>query len=221
MGARRRRRSGSARWCAAAVVALVACREPPAAGTPEALAAYLGGVIGADEAARQQAVAGWRLDEPAWRRTVAPAYRPLYADYRRAFDAEAPALVARLAAGGPVTARRHFAGDPRLGRAQARDRWALPVLFPSLVAEAGGAPIDTVFVADGGRWYALLGLDAALRARIAALEPACAAAVARAGAPGRCSDVAATIADAALRTERDRLARLCRLAATLCDMESP
>lgn len=209
------------RGAAVVLVALAACRDSPPAGSPEALASYLSGVRDAEDATRQQAVASWLLDEPAWRRTVIPTYLPLYPDYQRAFVAEAPALVAQLAHGGPITARRHFAGDPRLGLAQGRDRWALPVLYPSLVAEAGGARIDTVFVADGGRWYALLGLDAALRARIAALDPVCATHVAAAGATGRCTEVAATIADAALRTERDRVARLCRIAETLCGKEAP
>ena len=227
---------------AGAALALAACRSPagaPAPGSPEALIAYLQGVIASDDAAQQREVRGWQLDEPAWNRTVVEPYRPLYADYRRAFAAEAPALAARLGHAGPIAARRHYAGDPRLSLSQARDRWALPVLFPSLVAEAGGAPIDTVFVADGAGWRALIGLDTVVRARVAALDPACAARLALAGARGRCGDVGAVIADAALRSDRtappfggaagrapptvdrDRLAHACRLAVTLCGKEAP
>ena len=215
-----------AAWsCAIAVgFAIAACSKAPAgppAGTPEALAVYLQGILGADDAIRQREVASWQLDAALWERTVVAPYRSLHADYQRAFAAEAPALVARLAHGGAVTARRHYAGDPRLTLSQGRDRWALPPLYPSLVAEAGGAPIEAVFVPDGARWRALVGLDAALRAHVTALDPGCAANLARAGATGGCTDVGAAIAFAALRTDREQLAHVCRLAETLCGKGSP
>lgn len=204
-----------------ALVALAACRPSPPRGSPEALVAYLGTVVGADDATRRREVASWELPAALWDRTVVASYRPLHADYERAFAAALPALVDRLARPDPVTARRHFAGDPRLTLAQAQGRWALPTLFPSLVAEAGGAPIDAVFVADGERWRALVGLDAVVRARVTALDPGCAARLALAGPTGRCTDVGAAIAEAALRTDRDRLAHACRLAETLCGKGSP
>ena len=213
----------------AGLLALAACNGSPSAPfgppprSPEALVAYLQTLsgAGADEATRQREVAGWRLDASLWEHTVVELYRPLHADYERAFAAEAPALVARLAGGGPVTARRHYAGDPRLTRSQTRDRWALPTLYPSLVAEAGGSPIDAVFVPDGDRWRALIGLDTIVQARVAALDPACAASLALAGPTGRCTDVGAAIVIAALRTDRDQLAHVCRLAETLCGKRSP
>lgn len=221
MTARRARRSATIAVLGA-TAALGACRAPPPPpGSPEALAAYLETVAGAGEATRRRELAGWRLDPPLWDATVVEPYRPLHADYARAFAAELPALVDQLAHPAQVTARRHYGGDPRLSLAQARERWALPTLFPSLVAEAGGAPIDAVFVADGGRWRALIGLDAAVRARVFALDPACAASLAAAGPAGRCTDVGAAIAEAALRTDRDRLAHVCRLAETLCGKGSP
>lgn len=205
-----------------ALVALAACSSaaaPP--GSPEALVAYLQRVMAADEATRQREIASWQLPAALWDRTVVAPYRPLHADYQRAFTAESPALVARLAQGGTVTARRHYAGDPRLTRPQARDRWALLPLFPSLVAEGGGEPIDAVFVPDGARWRALVGLDAVVRARVAALDPRCAANLALAGPAGHCTDVGAAVALAALRTDRDQLAHVCRLAEALCGKESP
>lgn len=206
----------------AATAALAACRAPPPPpGSPEALVAYLTTVVGADPETCRREVASWQLDEALWDRTVVAGYRPLYADYRAAFAAAAAGLVDRLAAPAPITARRHFADDPRLTLAEARDRWALPVLFPSLVADAGGAPIDAVFVADGGRWRTLAGLDAAVRARVAALDAGCAANLALAGRTGRCTDLGAAIAEAALRTDRDRLAQVCRLAETLCGKDAP
>jgi hypothetical protein len=200
---------------------------PPRPGSPEALVAYLATVVGADAATRQREAASWLVPPALWSATLVEAYRPLYAEYQRAFAADLPAVVDRLARPGPVTARRHFAGDLRLTPAEARDRWALPTLFPSLVAEAGGAPIDAVFVADGAAWRALIGLDAAVLARVAALDPGCARDLARAGPPGHCTDVGAAVADAALRTTPalrtpgDSLAHVCRLAETLCGKESP
>jgi hypothetical protein len=205
-------------------IAVTACGSPPApprAGSPEALAGYLQTVAGADAATRQREAQAWLLDPGLWDATVVAVYRPLYAEYQRAFAAALPAMVDRLASPGPVTARRHFAGDPRLTPAEARDRWALPTLFPSLVAEAGGAPIDAVFVADGARWRALIGLDAVVLARVAALDRGCAANLALAGPAGHCTDVGAAIADAALRNDDDQLAHVCRLAETLCGKGSP
>ena len=68
---------------------------------------------------------------------------------------------------------------------------------------------------------ALVGLDTVVRARVAALDPGCAANLARAGSTGRCTDVGAAIAFAALRTNLDELAHVCRLAETLCGKGSP
>jgi hypothetical protein len=193
----------------------------PAPGSPEALVGYLQTVIGAGEATRQREAASWQLPAALWDHTVVAPYRPLHADYQRAFAAEIPALVARLAHGAAVTARRHYAGDPRLTLSQGRDRWALPPLYPSLVAEAAGLPIEAVFIPDGDRWRALVGLDTVVRARVAALDPGCAANLARAGSTGPCTDVGAAIASAALRTDREELAHVCRLAETLCGKGSP
>jgi len=211
-------------------LAFAACGPPPApprAGSPEALASYLATVVGADAATRQRAAESWLVPPARWDATLVAVYRPLYAEYRRAFAAALPALVDRLARPGEVAARRHFAGDLRLTPAEARDRWALPTLFPSLVAEAGGAPIDAVFLADGATWRALVGLDAVVLARVAALDPGCARNLALAGPPGHCTDVGAAIADTALRTDPalrndgDPLAHVCRLAETLCGKGSP
>lgn len=195
------------------VLLAAACASPPAS-SEHRLEVYLADVAALPAEARLREVQSWQLDEAAWNRTVAEAYRPLFAEYQRAFAAEAQAITALPAR---VHARRHWAGDPKLSREQARLRWALPVLAPSLVAD----PIDTVFVDDGGHWRALLGLDSALLGRVARTDPRCAEALTFAGPRGRCSDVGAAIADAALRTQPDRMAHLCRLAETLCGKEAP
>jgi hypothetical protein len=161
-----------------------------------------------------------KLDEPAWRQIVVDPYRDLYADYARAFEAAAPALRAQLASPGEVVMRPHFAGDPALTPDQRVTRWALPVLFDSRVATKAGAPIDAVFVRSGDRWRAIVGLDGILRARISALDPGCAALVGRTE-PASCRQVGWEIANAALRTERDRITRVCSLARALCGNQSP
>jgi hypothetical protein len=152
---------------------------------------------------------------------VVDPYSELWPEYARGFDEASAPLLARLAAGGAVAARRHFAGDPRLTPAQGRLRWAVPVQYPSVVVELGGAPFDTVFVYDGARWRVLAGLDELLLAHVRARDPACAALLARAGPPGRCTEVGWLVADAGLRTDPARFAHACRLAAAQCGNASP
>ncbi len=205
------------------VFVIAACHRAatPSPGTPDDLAAYLATVAGGDEPARLAEVRGWILDQPLFGRTVVDPYRALWADYVHAADAAAPTLARQLATAGPITARKHFAGDPRLTLAQARTRWALPVMYPSAVAELAGQPIDCVFVHDGAHWRALFGLDELVLARVRALDPACGALLARAGPTGRCTEVGFAVADAALRDQRDRFAHACGLAAALCGTASP
>ncbi len=203
------------------VLALIGCSHRPQPGSAEDLAAYLGTVAGADEATRTREVGDWVLDEATWQSTVVPTYRPLWAAYTRAFAPVRPALIARLARAGSITARRHFAGDPRLTPSQGRLRWAVPTLYPSMVAELDGAPIDTVFVYDGARWHVLAGLDDVVLDRARALDPTCAARLALAGPRGKCTEVGWAIADAALRDDREGFTRTCALASMLCGNGSP
>jgi hypothetical protein len=206
------------------VLALVACHEPPApakAGTAEELVAYLQTVAGADEATRKREVATWIVDETTWSRDVVEPYRALYPEYVAAFDSNVPALVAQLAPLGAITARRHFAGDRRNTPAETRLRWAVPVQFPSMVAELAGKPIDAVFLRDGARWRALIGLDGIMVKHVAALDPECAKRIALAGPPGRCTEVGWLVADSALRQQRERFVHACQLATTLCGNPAP
>ncbi len=205
------------------LLAVASCsRAPaPAPGTPEDLAAYLRTVAGADAATRGRQVTAWQLDERDWNRTVVEPFRGLYADYARDFDAAAAPLAAQLATRGEITARRHFADDPRLTLAQGRLRWTVPVMYPSAVAELAGAPLDTVFVYDGHGWCALAGVDALVLARVGALDARCGELLAHAGRDDRCSQVGWVIADAALRGDRARFDHACALAAGLCGKASP
>ena len=179
------------------------------------VADYLRGVIATDADARRREVASWKLDEPTFRRSVLPTYAPLYDDYAHAFDAAAPALADALHAGA-ITARGHYAGDRKLTPNEARLRWALPVEYPTVVAELDGKPIDTVFVPFGRRWGALIGLDDVVRARVGRRDPTCAARIDRAGVPGPCNDIGWQIVDGALRDDAEAFAHACRIAETLC-----
>lgn len=196
-------------------VLLIGCRRPappPPPGTPEALAAYL-------HAATAHDATGWILDRDAWDRTVVAPYRALWPEYRAHFDAAIAPVIRDLPHAGAT--RRHYAGDPRLTKAQTRTRWALPVQYPSVVADG----LDTVFVWDGAGWRVLAGLDDVLLAHVRALDPHCADLLARAG--GRdthCSEVGWFVADTALRARDGAgagFAHACQLAAAACGNEAP
>lgn len=202
---------------------LIACNAPPprpAPGSATDLAEYLRTIAGADETTREHAVAGWLVPEATWNRTIVPAWRGLYAEYTAQFASRVPIAAAQLASLDPVTTRRHWAGDPHLTLAEARLRWALPVQYPSMVADVGGHPVDAVFIYDGS-WRALLGLDELVLAHVRALDADCAAKVALAGPLGKCTEIGFVVADAALRGNRADLDRACRMAATMCGNPAP
>jgi len=206
----------------AILVAVAAChRASPPAGTPEHLAAYLSTVAGADPQTRDHEVASWILDDATWRATVVPSYGKLWAGYSQNYGAASAPIFNQLKTRGTITARRHYAGDPRLTPAEARLRWALPVQYPSMVADLNGAPIDAVFVYDGARWRALLGVDALVLDEIRSRDPACAELVARAGADNECTAAAWAITDSALRDDTAGFTHGCALATTLCANRSP
>ncbi|MBA3453044.1 MAG: hypothetical protein H0T42_08125 [Deltaproteobacteria bacterium] len=200
----------------AMLVIIAACRDPAAPPPKRAtLLEYLGSLAGTDPATRAREVATWELDRVSWERTVVPPYAGVHADYARSFEEVAPRLVARLAIRSAITTRPHFAGDPRLTRGQAQARWALPVQFPSEVAELDGIALDAVFVRDGERWRAIVGLDGVLRAKAAAIDPVCAAYLDITNAKS-CSEIGWVIADSALASDRPRFKHACSLASNLC-----
>jgi len=225
-----------ARIALAALAALAACRRAPAPppGTAEDLAAYLAGLAAGDPEAAARELARWPLDRALWQRTVVGPYRAVW-------DQLAPEGRLRALRGelrrGAVTARRHYAGDPRLTPGQFWQRWALPPLYPSFVVEIDGRPLDTVFLHDGVRWRALAGLDELIAARVRTLDPGCAALLDGVIASAACASACWAVADAALRIgarggpspgeqpgehdRRDPFARSCRIAANLCGKRSP
>jgi hypothetical protein len=192
------------------LVALVGCGSDAAKPLPE-LAQYLSGIE--DRAAE---IATWRLDEATWRRITVEPYRARYADYVREFDTAAPALAASLG-GGPFEVRDHFADDPQLTLGQARTRWALPVLAKAKVTRS----IDAVFVEDGNRWRAIVGLDRVVTRAVSQFDAVCAERIDAPGATKTCRSAAWQVADGALRKDRERVAHACSLAMALCGTPSP
>lgn len=183
---------------------------------PADLAGYL--AHASDGVEREREVERWALDRAAWDRIVVAPFTALYDDYRRELTA-ARSTLARWS--GAIATRKHFAGDPALTPGQARTRWLLPVLYPSEIATAGGAPIDVVFLRDGDRWRAITGIDRILRARVDQRDPACGV-VFDAPRPSKvCRETAWAVADATLRTDGARLAHACAIAKTACVTQSP
>ena len=179
------------------------------------LARELTTVASGDPKARELVIKGWKLSRAAWQRTIVAPFEGLYDDYVRAFDAAVPALVEDLGRGGAITTRRHFAGDPLLTRGQVRARWVVPTQFPSEVAMRGDDAIDAVFVREGSRWRALVGIDAIVIEKTAALDATCAKELEHVGAK-ICQELAWAIADAAVRSDRRMLERSCALSRAQC-----
>lgn len=223
------------RAAALGLIAIAACRgggeadEGARRGSGSAgpgaddLAAYLSTLAGRDGGGPHAELAGWTIDEGLGRRVLVDPYRALAGAAAAAARTTLEEIEAQLQRGGTVTARRHFAGDPKLTPSQARLRWALPVMAPSFVAEIRGTPIDTVFVHDSVRWRALAGLDEVLVERVHARDRACVHLLAGVTESRECASAGWAIADATLRTPEDptRLARACRIAANVCGKRSP
>jgi hypothetical protein len=208
---------------AALALVIVACNASsprPKPGSADDLAEYLRTVAGSDEPRRADEVATWIVPEATWNRTIVPPWRSLYGEYVAGFTAASSSTIASLASLDPVTTRRHYAGDPKLTLGEARLRWALPVQYPSMVAEIGGRPLDAVFIYDG-HWRALLGIDELVLAHLRALDADCAAKLMLAGPLGHCSEIGFVVAAAALRNDRVELARACRMATMMCGTPAP
>jgi hypothetical protein len=221
----------------ALALALAACSDrapPPPSGSAEDLAAYLQRLAATDRDTQRREVAAWKLDRATWDRTVVAPFRGRYVAYVSHFELRFAGEL--LPHAGTIAARRHYAGDPRLTVGQAILRWVLPVQYPSLVAELDGAPIDTVFVHDGVRWRALTGFDQELieyveqyAEGIQPLDtgdqrwpaPACLATMLGVHRASACASLWFEATDAALRNDRPRFDRMCRLSTSLCDMRSP
>ncbi len=199
----------------AVALALAACRDT---STPaDRLTLYLTQLQRMDRAERRAEVLGWKLDRAAWDALVVPPFSRLYDAYARGFDDRVELLTDDLSTGA-ITTRPHFAGDAQQTIHQAWLRWALPTLYPSLVVQVGGAPLDTVFVDDHGHWRSLAGLDTAIEdaVREADTTHTCARWLVHVARTKPCADVDWAIADAALRTDSVAFARACGLAATMC-----
>jgi hypothetical protein len=215
---------------ALAMIVLAACgssdgdepRKPRVKqGSPEALAAYLDEVAAYPPAARAEVMRGWQLPPAAWNRIVVPPFRDAYADYLQRYDAAVAAIDKQLTP-GTYTARRHYAGDVAETPDELVLRWTVPVLYPSVVADRDGKPVNAVFLWDDNGWRTLAGLDRTIFDRCAALDtPAirCTEFL-QAVAIKECSDVDYLVADAAIRSDRAAFTRACSFAAVRCGKRS-
>jgi hypothetical protein len=229
------RRAGAAALLATAIAIVGGCRRaraPEAHEEPAGLAglraaiererAAIGGAVD-PRAAAAAILAGRELPAAAWPELVSERFRPHRGEAAAAFAAAIPAAADELAALGraagalPIEVRWQYADDPQLAPAQARMRVALPVGRPGAIALAGGRPLAPIFVHDGARWRALLGLDDVVAARIAARDPACAAAY-RAAAREPCLAMSAPVIAAALDPDAAGLARACGRLAAACPL---
>jgi hypothetical protein len=184
------------------IIVVAACSRPAPRPDDEDLARYLRHVAALDGTSRRAEIATWHLDRATFDRIVVVPFRDAYDGYSAQFAEHVAELAASVPASPSV--RRHFAGDKALSTSQGRLRWVLPVMYPSYVVDG----IDTVFLRVEDHWYVLAGLDDAVLARARALDPSCATRLA-----GPVTDLTWMIADAALRGDRERLARACKLAA--------
>ena len=188
---------------------------PPPPPGPPPLAEYLRGLSKLDRDARTDEIRGWTMDGGTFRDLVVEPYAATWDIYDKQIRFETLGLERRFDGAPTVTTRAHYAGDPKLTLGQARARWALPVQYPSEVAELDGLPINVVFVRDGTRWRALTGIDIAVMRAAIVLEPACGELLGVVGT-GECANVLWQVADAALREDRAMFGRACALAASLC-----
>jgi hypothetical protein len=217
MNRKPRRRIALALLTVASVMAS-SCRDSRRARpAPQTLAGAVAALLTASDLER--AIADLHLDREAFARVLVAPYHRLYAEYSARFATEAPQWLNALRRHSrePVIAvRRHYGGDVTLSPAQARLRWALPVQAESWLVELDGALLDTVWVADRGRWYPLLGLDTATLELLNAAAPGCSTAARLAGQPGVCSDAVWMATDAALRRHGERTQRACARAVQFC-----
>ena len=203
--------------------------DQAAAAAQASLTAAVTALFAAPADEQQRAVAQLKLDPLAFSDVLTAPYDLQYSAYDARFTAAAPAFAAELrrlaaapaaSAAAPaaptITVRRHYAGDRTLSLEQARLRWALPVQAESWLVERGGVLLDAVWVRHRGRWFTLMGLDAAVLQLLATAAPECAAAARRAGPPGVCSDATWMALDAAMRGVDDRVARACERAVHFC-----
>lgn len=190
---------------ALAAGALAACESkpapPPAAPPPEPT-----GADGLVAVLARAAPFDCLPDRATWNALVTPPYRDRAADpiglesYRR--------LRIGKDARAPLTARPLFADDASVPASLRRARPAVPVGTPPLVAFAGATALPALFAYRDGRWWCLVDLDGLV---VSALEDDACRAAYLGSESGRCLDLTAPIAAAALTAAADEEQRRCAL----------
>lgn len=183
----------------AIIGALAACSSQPAAPLPPEPTGPAGLVA---VLARSEPFA-CLPDRATWNALVTPPYRD------RA--AEPPGLehFERLrSARAPLTARPLYADDATIPAALRRARPAVPIGEPPLVVFAGATALPALFAYRDGRWWCLVDLDGLVVGQLE--DAACRAGYLGSGS-GRCLDLTAPLAAAALTGTADEEHRLCML----------
>lgn len=195
---------------AVAALALAACERraadppPPAYAEPDTdvgLASVLGLTM-AFECVPPSSV--WNeLVTPAWRNRAAD---PLGLESFRLLRADGKRL--------PITVKQLYADDPTVPASLRRVRPAVPVGVKVMVAFVGDTALPALFVHHGQRWRCLVDLDGLV---IGSLEDDACRAAYLASTHGRCLDLSAPVASAAIGTDTDEERRACaRLVAQGC-----
>ena len=108
----------------------------------------------------------------------------------------------------PITARPLYADDHAVPASLRRARPAMPVGTPPMIAFAGPTALPALFAYRDGRWWCLVDLDGLVVGELE--DDACRAAYLK-SENGRCLDLTAPIAAAALTRNSDEERRLCGL----------
>lgn len=146
-----------------------------------------------------------------WNELVTPAWRD------RSADPLGLEAFRRLRLDGKrrgITARPLYADDLTVPASLRRVRPAVPVGARPMVAFVGDTALPAIFIYHRPRWRCLVDLDGLV---IGSLEDDACRAAYIASSSGRCLDLSAPVASAAIRTDTDGEARACaRLVAQGC-----
>jgi hypothetical protein len=187
-----------------AALALAACetrREPPPPPPPPEPTGPDGLVAVLDRAAPFDCLP----DGATWNALVTPAYRGRAAD---PLGLESFRLLRVDRARRPFAARPLYADDATVPASLRRVRPALPIGEPPLIVFAGDTALPALFAYRDHRWWCLVDLDGLV---VGSLEDdACRAAYVASGS-GRCLDLTAPVAAAALGNDTDEERRRCAL----------
>lgn len=155
-------------------------------------------------------------DRATWNALVTPAYRDRAAD---PLGLESFRLLRVDGKRAAITAKRLYADDPTVPASLRRVRPAVSVGAKPMVAFVGDTALPAIFLYHHNRWRCLVDLDGLV---VGSLEDDACRAAYLASSSGRCLDLSAPVATAALGTDTDEEQRACaRLVAQGCGSVPP